>query len=49
MPTGEHRLIEKMSDGRFGVRYKGSERSSDIFETGDTLAHVRMVNPDDYY
>jgi hypothetical protein len=49
MPTGEHCFIEQMSDGRFAVRAEGSEHSSDIFETeADAIAHVRMMNPDDY-
>jgi hypothetical protein len=49
MPTGEHSFIEQMSDGRFAVRAEGSEHASDIFETeADAIAHVRMMNPDDY-
>jgi CheY-like chemotaxis protein len=42
-------FIEQMSDGRFAVRAEGSEHSSDIFETeADAIAHLRMMNPDDY-
>jgi hypothetical protein len=49
MPTREHCFIEQMGDGRFAVRVEGSEHSSDIFETdADAIAHVRMMNPDDY-
>ncbi len=48
MPNDNHYYIERMSDGRYAVRRKSSDRASDVLDTQrEEIDRARELNPND--